>query len=89
MIILLPQAIQHGNLNKLHDSIRQMKKNAGSCPGETHCLDVCYFQSVLSPAKRRNTVYCMTLLAHAAVQRNKNMVDVLIKCGAGKKTHTV
>ena len=86
MILWYIQAIEHGNLNKLHYSVKQMKENADSKEGY---LEVCYFQSVWSPNIRKNTVYCMTLLAHAAVQRNKNMVDVLIKYGASKVIHNV
>ena len=48
-------------------------------------LNVCYVQSVWSPSKRRNTVYFMSLLAHAAVQGNHSMVYELIKHGASKK----
>ena len=63
-----------------------MKRNADS---KEDYLDVCYFQSVWSPNARKNTVYCMTLLAYAAVQRNKNMMDVLIEYGASKVIHNV
>ena len=82
----LMQAIEHGNLNRLHDSVKQMRKNAN---GREGYLDVCYLQSVLSPYKRKNTVYCMTLLAHAAVQRNKSMVDVVINYGASKENANI
>ena len=79
------QAIEQGNLKKLQESVEQMRKNAPSREGY---LDICYFQSVWSRYKHKNTVYCMTLLAHAAVQRNKDMVDVLINHGASKEIIT-
>lgn len=78
------QAIKNGSMRKLKDSIEAMKTNADSCPGIKKYLDVCYLQSVVSPRKKATTLFYMTLLAHAAVQKQKMMVKILLDSGASK-----
>ena len=48
-------------------------------------LDVCYLQSVLSLSEREHTSYYMTLLSHAAVHGQKEMVEELLSNGASKE----
>ncbi len=62
-----------------------MKAYAGSsCPGVEKYLDVCYLQSVILTNIKEPTLYYMTLLAHAAVQKQKGMVKYLLENGASK-----
>ena len=59
----------------LEDSVQQLKDlNAN--------LDICIIQSAVSPQRKETTPYYMTLLAHAVVQRQKGLVDFLLKSGA-------
>ena len=78
------QAIEHGSLRKLRDSIENMKKYANTCPGDKEYLDVCSLQCELSLTKRKRTFYYMGLLAHAAICGQKNMVEELIRSKASK-----
>ena len=71
------QAIQYNSMEKLKDSIKNMKKDGGY-------LDVCYLQSEFSLKKRENTHFYMTLLSYAAVHGQKEMVEVLLHRGASK-----
>ena len=64
--------------------MKVMKAHAGSrYPGTGKYLDVCYLQSVITMAKP--AFYYMTLLAHAAVHKQKEMVKYLLRMGASKK----
>lgn len=78
------QAIEHGSLRKLKDSIENMKKYSNTCPGDKGYLDVCYLQHEMSLSKRNRTFYYMGLLAHAAVCGQKIMVEELIRSKASK-----
>ena len=72
------QAIEHGNLRRLKDSIENMKEYANTHPGDRKYLDVCYLQNEMSLSGRKRTFYFMGLLAYAAVRGRKNMVEELI-----------
>ena len=78
------QAIEHGNMTKMKDSIHEMKEAAGTCPGSEDYLDVHYLQSVVSKRKGRSTLYYMTLLAYSAIHNQKGMMELLINEGASK-----
>ena len=52
-------------------------------------LNVCYLHSAIAVRRGGPVVYYMTLLAHAAVMRQKEMVKMLISInkGAGNYKH--
>ena len=52
--------------------------------GVKNCLDVCYLQSVEIAHSEQPAYYYMTLLAHAAVHKQKEMMKFLLKNGASK-----
>ena len=84
--VTLTQAIKNGSLRKLEDSVKVMKTHADlTCPkGEKFFLNVCYLQSVAISYKEKPTLYYMTLLAHAAVNKQKKMVKYLLDSGASE-----
>ena len=47
-------------------------------------LDVCYLQSEVSLCERKRIIYYMGLLSHAAICRQKDMVELLLQKGASK-----
>lgn len=53
-------------------------------PGVKNYLDVCYLQSVVVTHVEKPNLHYMTLLAHAAVLKQKAMVKFLLKKGASK-----
>ena len=62
-----------------------MKAHAGSVFSSAEkCLDVCYLQSVPKTDREEHTLYYMTLLAYAAVHKQKGMVKYLLEKGASK-----
>lgn len=68
-----------------------MKKTPDVSDNEGGYLNVCYLQSTIAVRRGGPVVYYMTLLAHAAVMRQKEMVKMLttIDKGAGKNmNHT-
>lgn len=75
MIFVSLKAIEHGSQRRLKDSIENMKNCATD---ETEFLDVCYLQFAVSFSERKRTSYYMTLLAHAAVHGQKDMVKELL-----------
>lgn len=83
-LCIIIQAIKHGSLRKLKDSIENMKKHAGTCPGDRGYLDVCFLQHEMSLKQRKRTFYYIGLLAHAAICGQKNMVEELIRSKASK-----
>ena len=79
------QSISIGSLRKLEDSVKVMKSHAGlTCPGVKKYLNVCYLQSAIDTQIGEPTLYYMTLLAHAAVNKRKGMVKYLQESGASK-----
>jgi hypothetical protein len=76
------QVIERGNLERLQESILQMKNCAKSCPGPKRYLDVCCIQSVVSKVKGGTTLYYVTLLARATVFNQHGMAEMLIMNGA-------
>ena len=78
------QVIERGSLERLKESIEQMKNCAGACPGPERYLDVCCIQSVVSKVKGGSTLYYMTLLAHATVFSRYDMAKMLIENGASE-----
>ena len=83
------QAIKRGSLEKLQDSIQSMQECAGLYPSPKSYLDVCCILSVVSKLKGAPTFCYMTLLAHAAICKQRSMVEMLIKIGAGKANYTL
>lgn len=84
-VSMIMQVIKNGSLRKLKDSLLVMKRYASSLPypGVDNYLDICYLQSV--EITHNNPInYYMTLLAHAAVQKRKEMVKYLLEIGASK-----
>ena len=75
------QAIKNGSLRKLEDSIKTMTSVADS---GMNYLDVCYLQSAIVTHMQEPVLYYMTLLAHAAVNKQKGMVKYLLEKGASK-----
>lgn len=67
-------------MKKLKYSIKNMKQHASD---EATYLDGCCLQSCMSVNKRKKIYYYMTLLSHAAVHGQKEMVDELLS-GASK-----
>ena len=62
-----------------------MKEHAESLhSGAEKYLDVCYLQSVVKTDGEEPILYYMTLLACAAVHRQKEMVKYLLEKGASK-----
>lgn len=63
-----------------------MKKSPDVGDNDGDYLNVCYLQSMIAVRRGVPVVYYMTLLAHAAVMRQKEMVKMLttIDKGAGK-----
>ena len=83
------QAIKHGNLRNLEDSIENMEKHAGTCPGPEGYLDVCYLQQEMSLSLRERTYYYMGLLAHAGICGHQNLVKKLIEKKASKNENRI
>ena len=82
---MFTQAIKSGSFRKLKDSVEVMKTHAGStCTGIEEYLNVCYLQSVVLTRGKKPTLYYMTLLSHAAVQKKKEMIKYLLERGASK-----
>ena len=69
-------------MTKMKDSITEMKKTAGTCPGSEDYLDVYYLQSIVSKRKGKQTLYYTTLLAYSAIHNQKGMMELLIEEGA-------
>ena len=60
-----------------------MRTHAGSdYPSVEKYLDVCYLRSVVITDIEDPTLYYMTLLAHAAIHKQKGMVKYLLEKGA-------
>lgn len=55
--------------------------------GNKNYLDVCYLQTAISPHRKETTVFYMTLLAYAVVQKQQKMVAILLESGASKYTY--
>lgn len=86
------QAIENGSLDQLKHAVMEMEKvvqgygerpsprtpEKGYCPSVENILDVCYLHFTVSPYTKERTHYYMTLLAHAAMYKQKRIVEYLI-----------
>lgn len=78
-------------MRRLEDSVKEMKAHANlTFPEAQKFLDVCYLQSAVAiSGQGKPTLYYMTLLAHAAVNKQKKMVKYLLDRGASKLLLTI
>ena len=73
-------------MRRLEDTVKEMKEHADLADLEAQkFLDVCYLQSAVATSSQgKPTLYYMTLLAYAAVNKQKRMVKYLLDSGASK-----
>ena len=85
--IHLIQAIENQSPKKMKDSIQDMQCHAGTLPGKESFLDVCYLRCDSSLHYQGVRLFSyMTLLAYAAMNGQKDMVQVLIANGASRSS---
>ena len=84
----LTQAIECGNVKKFSSTLDGMadvfKDNPSNSALNDGFIDVCIVSPVVSRHTRRRCYYFMSLLAYAAIQSQKTMVDILIARNASK-----
>ena len=66
-------------MNKLKDSLDEMESDDAK---KLKYLDVCCLLTAVSPYNKETTVFYMTLLAHAVIQKRKEMLQLLLDRGA-------
>ena len=71
-------------MKKFSSSLDEMRAESETFGLGDRCMDVCMHQSVVSRHTRLRCSIYMSLLAHAALQNQREMVDILIEKNASE-----